>query len=126
MGRFDGTVDKVINGISAARNVKRKADASVFQTAENMFGNVGTLIQELEPALAKKFPDQKPEIFLAGWVEKDGVITNSLKLKSTTKQKEIPLAMVIGQSRVSVDGRTIENGSVLDAIGQKIVSFFST
>jgi|GEM_PF-7116281 len=34
--------------------------------------------------------------------------------------------MVIGQSRVSVDGRTIENGSVLDAIAQKIVSFFST
>jgi hypothetical protein len=51
MGQFDHLVNNVIARISAARSEKKQEAMSLSTTAENMFGGVGQMIQELQSAL---------------------------------------------------------------------------
>jgi hypothetical protein len=104
MGEFDGTVNKIINDISAVRNERQNEARALSTAAENKFGNVGQLIRELQPALASKFSDEEPSIELGDWVKTKNGATNKLKLKrkGQARERNIELEMEHGKPEVII------------------------
>lgn len=126
MGQFDQVIANITNRIAAARATKQQEAKSVATTAENMFGNVGIMVGELQPHLAEKFPEQQPEVSLDCWVQtpaKDGA-TNTLKLKSATARKDITLEMKFGHAEVSIGGATVSSFGTIEAIAAEITRFY--
>jgi hypothetical protein len=126
MGQFDYLVNNVIARISAARSEKKQEATSLSTTAENMFGGVGQMIQELQSALDKKFPDQKPSVSLGGWTKIPNGAANNLKLKSATaeKDKDIKLEIELGRADVMIDRRIVASETALKVLADETADFF--
>ena len=123
MADRDSTVRKIIGDINAARAKKKSDTNSAAASADAIFGGIGKLIEELQPELAKKFPDLAPEISLGPWVQRSGGIETVLKLKRNGKGKDVTLACQGATVRVGKD--TIPSEDAQSAIIQEIVGFFT-
>jgi hypothetical protein len=124
MGQFDHVVESIIAQISTIQERRRQDAESLATTADNMFGRVGLMIQELQPRLTQSVPDQKPKVSLSGWVKTENGATNTLKLKSATSEKDIPLGITFGQATVTVAGESVPSDKCLNSLAKEIMRFF--
>lgn len=125
MGTFDELVTKTINDIAAARRDRKQHAESVVATAENMFGQIGTFISELQPRLAKEFPAQQPSVSLSGWeTTSTAGAANTIKLKRAGAEKGIHLSMTLGEAEVTVNGTKLPSQGIVDVLASEIAHFF--
>ena len=126
MGQFDHVVNGIIAKISTELTAKRQEEISAATAVENMFGNVGLMIQELQPRLTEQFPDLEPKIALGRWVKEKDRITNTLKLKCGSREKDIHLEVLIWDSDVLVDREAFPKNRAMDMLAAKIAHFYSS
>ena len=125
MGHFDGTVEKIIGEISK-RQETRKAEATrLVTTAENIFGNIGLLVGELEPALSERFSELKPSITMGSWTKAGNGATAFIRMKKAASERDIKLALEFGNPEVKINGNGVPQNEVKDHIVAAIITFFA-
>ena len=126
MGQFDDVVNGIIAKISTVLTARRQEEQSAATAVENMFGNVGLLIQKRHSRLTEQFPELEPRISLGRWVKEKDRITNTLKLKCGTRERDIHLEVLIWDSDVLVDREAFPKNRAMDMLAAKIAHFYSS